>query len=90
MRYLITGGAGFIGSTLVRKLINNERNIVFNLDKLGYASDLESIDNLQQNSMDFYASVKSLYLQDRERKIANSNTSLDTMDDSDWEEIDTK
>ena len=54
------------------------------------ARNLESIDNLEQNSMDFYASVKSLYLQDRERKIANSNTSLDTMDDSDWEEIDTK
>ena len=54
------------------------------------AKNLDSIDNLEQNSMDFYASVKSLYLQDRERKIANSNTSLDTMDDSDWEEIDTK
>ena len=53
------------------------------------AKNLESIDNLEQNSMDFYASVKSLYLQDRERKIANTNTSLDTMEDSDWEEIDT-
>jgi len=54
------------------------------------AKNLDSIDNLEQNSMDFYASVKSLYLQDRERKIANTNTSLDTMEDSDWEEIDTK
>ena len=40
--------------------------------------------------MDFYASVRSLYLQDRQMKISNSNTITDTMDDSDWEEIETK
>ena len=39
--------------------------------------------------MDFYASVKSLYLQDRKQKISNSKMVTDTMDDSDWEEIDT-
>ena len=40
--------------------------------------------------MDFYASVRSLYFQDRERKISNSNASIENIDDSDWEEIDTK
>ena len=40
--------------------------------------------------MDFYASVRSLYLQDRQMKISNSNAVTETMDDSDWEEIETK
>ena len=51
------------------------------------AKNIETINNLEKNSMDFYASIKSLYLQDRQQKIANSNLSAETMDDSDWEEI---
>ena len=39
------------------------------------------------NSIDFYASVKSLYLQDRQQKILNAKTIIDTQNDSDWEEI---
>ena len=35
------------------------------------ANNIESLDNLEKNSVDFYASVKSLYLQDRENKIEN-------------------
>ncbi|MDC0031702.1 VacJ family lipoprotein [Candidatus Pelagibacter sp.] len=54
------------------------------------AKNLDAIDNLEKNSMDFYASVKSLYLQDRKRKIFNSNENTDTMDDGDWEEIEDK
>ena len=54
------------------------------------AKNLNALDNLEENSMDFYASVKSLYLQDRERKVANSNLNLDAIDDGDWEEIETK
>ena len=53
------------------------------------AKNIESFENLEQNSMDFYASVKSLYLQDRKQKILNSKKVIDTMDDSDWEEIET-
>ena len=51
------------------------------------AKNYDSIENLQKNSLDFYASVKSLYLQDRQQKIINSKTIIDTQDDSDWEEI---
>jgi phospholipid-binding lipoprotein MlaA len=53
------------------------------------AKNIDSLENLEKNSMDFYASVKSLYLQDRQMKIANSNNIIETMDDGDWEEIDT-
>jgi len=51
------------------------------------AKNYDSIKNLEKNSLDFYASVKSLYLQDRQQKILNSNTVVNTQDDSDWEEI---
>ena len=54
------------------------------------AKNLEAIDNLEQNSIDFYASVRSLYLQDRLKRISNSSEITESMDDSDWEEIDTK
>ena len=51
------------------------------------AKNINSFENLEKNSMDFYASVRSLYLQDRQQKIANSNSITQTQDDSDWEEI---
>jgi len=51
------------------------------------AKNIDSFDNLEKNSMDFYASVRSLFLQDRKQKILNSNKIVDTQDDSDWDEI---
>ncbi|MCL1036532.1 dTDP-glucose 4,6-dehydratase [Shewanella submarina] len=43
MKILVTGGAGFIGSAVVRHIIENTNDIVINLDKLTYAGNLESI-----------------------------------------------
>ena len=54
------------------------------------AKNIDSFENLEKNSMDFYASIRSLYLQDRQLKIANSNEITETQDDSDWEEIETQ
>ena len=51
------------------------------------AKNYDSIENLEKNSLDFYASVKSLYLQDRQQKILNSKRVTNTQNDSDWEEI---
>mgnify|MGYP001232633980 FL=1 len=51
------------------------------------AKNYDAIENLEKNSLDFYASVKSLYLQDRQQKILNTNAIIETQDDSDWEEI---
>ena len=55
------------------------------------AKNIDSLDNLEKNSVDFYASVKSLYTQDRENKIKNiqrGNIEVIYSDDQDWTEID--
>ena len=54
------------------------------------AKNYDAIENLEKNSIDFYASVKSLYLQDRQQKILNTNKIIETQNDSDWEEIETQ
>ena len=54
------------------------------------AKNIDSIDNLEKNSMDFYASVRSLYLQDRQQKIANSNPTIEIMYEGDWEEVESQ
>ena len=57
------------------------------------AENIESLENLETNSIDFYASMRSLYLQDRENKIKNTQRgSIEVLykDEDDWEEIDNK
>jgi dTDP-glucose 4,6-dehydratase len=49
MKILVTGGAGFIGSAVIRHIIENTSDTVINLDKLTYAGNLESLKNVSDN-----------------------------------------
>ena len=49
LTYLVTGGAGFIGSAVVRELIGRRAGLVVNLDKLTYAGNLDSLASVQDH-----------------------------------------
>ncbi|MEN4982939.1 dTDP-glucose 4,6-dehydratase [Acinetobacter modestus] len=49
MRIIVTGGAGFIGSSVIRHIIRNTNDEVLNIDKLTYAGNLESLKEIDQN-----------------------------------------
>ena len=51
------------------------------------AKNLEAFDAMEKNSVDLYATVRSLYLQDRKNKINNSSSKTETMDDGDWDTL---
>src|SRR5690554_4955711 len=50
MKILVTGGAGFIGSAVIRHIINNTGDEAVNLDKLTYAGNLESLAEVSDSS----------------------------------------
>jgi dTDP-glucose 4,6-dehydratase len=49
LKLLITGGAGFIGSAVIRHIIDNTNHSVVNVDKLTYASNLESLESVKNS-----------------------------------------
>jgi len=57
MRIIVTGGAGFIGSTLIKNILSNTDNIVINIDKLTYAGNLDSLSSVSANPNYFFENI---------------------------------
>jgi dTDP-glucose 4,6-dehydratase len=56
-RILVTGGAGFIGSALIRYIIQTQEDVVVNLDKLTYAGSLDRLEGLESSPRYFFEKV---------------------------------
>lgn len=57
MKIIVTGGAGFIGSAVVRHIINNTQDEVINVDKLTYAGNLQSLDSISDSNRYYFEQV---------------------------------
>jgi len=57
VKILVTGGAGFLGSAVVRHIISNTTDSVVNVDKLTYAGNLESLQSVDQSERYFFERI---------------------------------
>lgn len=57
MKIIVTGGAGFIGSAVIRYIINNTQDEVINVDKLTYAGNLQSLDSISGSNRYYFEQV---------------------------------
>ncbi|CAM2825928.1 dTDP-glucose 4,6-dehydratase [Vibrio neptunius] len=67
MKILVTGGAGFIGSAVIRNIISNTSDSVINVDCLTYAGNLESLKDIESSDRYFFEQVNICERNDLER-----------------------
>ena len=66
-KILVTGGAGFIGSAMVRHLIDRTNSTVINVDKLTYSGNLQSLQSVKNNKNYFFENVDICNINDLDR-----------------------
>ena len=69
MKILITGGSGFIGSNLIWYILKNTEYEVVNVDKVAYAGNLKSLEDLSSSKKYFFENVDISYRKEVERII---------------------
>jgi len=79
MKLLITGGAGFIGSAVIRHIIQNTQDEVVNLDKLTYAGNLESLAQVSDSERYAFKQVDICDRAELDRVLSKHQPSLPTL-----------
>lgn len=73
MRLLVTGGAGFIGSAVIKKIIRNTNHSVINVDKLTYAANLKSLEEVSESERYTFEKVDICNFDDLSTTFAKHN-----------------
>lgn len=77
MKLLVTGGAGFIGSAVIRHIIQNTNDAVVNLDKLTYAGNLESLTEVSDSERYAFEQVDICNRPEVDRVLAQHQPKLE-------------